>query len=68
MEREEVCSSKNKKMFQSQKSLEACYGQASAILFGLTTPCIKWFLPEVDLFPVAGLLFIWRGGDWPWFL
>lgn len=57
MERGTVCSRKNKKVFQSQKSLGACYGLASAILFGLTTPCIKWFLPEVDLLPVAGLLY-----------
>ena len=48
-------------MFHSQKRLGAFYGLGAALLFGLTTPCIKLFLPVYDLLPVAGLLYVGAG-------
>lgn len=48
-------------MLPSQKYLGACYGLAAALLFGLTTPLIKLFLPDYDLLPLAGLLYAGAG-------
>jgi len=45
----------------SQKGLGAFYGLSAALLFGLTTPCIKLVLPGYDLLPVAGLLYAGAG-------
>jgi hypothetical protein len=40
----------------SQNGLGALYGLGAALLFGLTTPILKLFIPVYDLLPVAGLL------------
>ena len=41
-----------------QNGLGAFYGLGAALLFGLTTPILKLFLPVYDLLPVAGLLYV----------
>lgn len=48
-------------MLYSQKGLGAFYGLGAALLFGLTTPCIKLILPGYDLLPVAELLYAGAG-------
>lgn len=48
-------------MLHSQKGLGAFYGLGAAVLFGLTTPLIKLFLPDYDLLPLAGLLYAGAG-------
>ncbi|MCA9420052.1 MAG: EamA family transporter [Nitrospira sp.] len=48
-------------MLHSPKSLGAFYGLGAALLFGLTTPILKLFLPVYDLLPVAGLLYVGAG-------
>lgn len=45
----------------SKKNLGAFYGLSAALLFGLTTPILKLFLPVYDLLPVAGLLYAGAG-------
>ena len=45
----------------SPKGLGAFYGLGAALLFGLTTPILKLFLPVYDLLPVAGLLYVGAG-------
>ena len=42
-------------------NLGALCGLGAALLFGLTTPLIKLFLPVYDLLPVAGLLYVGAG-------
>ncbi len=48
-------------MVHSQKGLGAFYGLSAALVFGLTTPILKLFLPIYDLLPVAGLLYMGAG-------
>ncbi|WP_342348168.1 EamA family transporter [uncultured Nitrospira sp.] len=48
-------------MFDNQKTLGAFYGLGAALLFGLTTPLIKLYLSDYDLFPLAGLLYMGAG-------
>lgn len=45
----------------SPKGLGAVYGLSAAVLFGVTTPLLKLFLPVYDLLPVAGLLYVGAG-------
>jgi len=45
----------------NQKGLGAFYGLGAALLFGLTTPILKLFLPVYDLLTVAGLLYMGAG-------
>jgi drug/metabolite transporter (DMT)-like permease len=44
-----------------KNTLGAFYGLGAALLFGLTTPILKLFLPVYDLLPVAGLLYVGAG-------
>jgi len=44
-----------------KNGLGALCGLGAALLFGLTTPLIKLFLPVYDLLPVAGLLYVGAG-------
>ena len=48
-------------VFPSQTAFGALYGLGAAVLFGLTTPFLKLFLPVYDLLPVAGLLYLGAG-------
>ncbi|MBA3966957.1 MAG: hypothetical protein H0X47_14535, partial [Nitrospirales bacterium] len=48
-------------MVHRQNELGALYGLSAAVLFGLTTPILKLFLPVYDLLPVAGLLYAGAG-------
>lgn len=48
-------------MFHSQTGVGALYGLGAAVLFGLSTPILKLFLPVYDLLPVVGLLYTGAG-------
>jgi drug/metabolite transporter (DMT)-like permease len=46
-----------------QNGLGALYGLGAALLFALTTPILKLFIPVYDLLPLAGLLYVGAGLD-----
>jgi drug/metabolite transporter (DMT)-like permease len=48
-------------VWHRENGLGAVYGLGAALLFGLTTPILKLFLPVYALLPVAGLLYVGAG-------
>lgn len=48
-------------MWHRENWLGAVYGLGAAVLFGLTPPILKLFLPVYDLLPIAGLLYAGAG-------